>query len=188
MQGAVASPPGDAAGWFWSVDCVEGCSRVIPGGDFAFAPGRVDSPRPFTLGGGVNGVFPYVEGYVQLRRAPRNPAGVGARIGVPILRRWWHEHQLYARVDVPVGSDGVLLWNPGLVLHTGRSPNGENPGTFIGVVQAVGLQTGSGPSFLVPSAGVVLGRSQRRTHGERIGPETKVFGFASVSVRFSRRD
>lgn len=185
VQGSLASPPGDAAGWFWSLDCAQDCNHPIPGGDASFAYGHAGASRPFTLGVGLNGVYPYLEGYVQLSRSERYPAGVGARVGIPMLS--WHQHQLYARVDVPVARDVTVLWNPGIVYHTGNSPNGENPGRFLGLVQAVGVQAGSGPIRLVPSAGVVWGRASRESYGEAIGPESRFFGFGAVSLQFSRR-
>lgn len=184
-QGALASPPGDAAGWFWSADCAQNCSHRVPGGDAGVAYGHTGGRAPFTLGLGVNGVLPYLEGYVQLRHSDHLPAGVGARVGIPV--GGWHQHQVYARVDVPVSRDVVLLWNPGVVYHTGASSNGENPGTFLGLVHAVGFQAGAGPIRLVPSVGVVWGRAERQSYGRTIGPETQVFGFGAVALQFARR-
>jgi hypothetical protein len=133
----------------------------------------------------LNGFFPYVEGYLQLGRSGTNPYGVGARLGIPLLGRW-SQHQLYARVNRSIGS-GVLLWNPGLLLHHGRSPNGENPGSLFGVVNGFGWQHGEGPVVLTPSVAVVFARAQRNSYGQRFS-ESTVFGTAGLSLTLRRRD
>lgn len=60
----MASPPGDDAAWFWSFDCAQNCDHLIPGGDFVFAyVPRTPASRPYSIGIGLNGVYPYAEGY-----------------------------------------------------------------------------------------------------------------------------
>ncbi len=186
-QATVASPPGDAAAWFWSFDCEQRCDHAIAGGDLAYAYGRgATSRRPYTVGAGLNGTFPYVEGYLQLDTSRTRPFGVGVRGGLPV--GGWMEHQVYARYDVKMTSGVRLLWNPGVLYHTGHSPNGENPGTFVGVVQGFGAAVGSGARVITPSVAVVWGRTARRSGATQIGPVSQVFGSAGLSVGFRRRD
>lgn len=140
MQGSVASTPGELAGWFWSLYCVQNCANPIIGVDLAYASGRaIESAQPYSIGGGVNGLFPYVEGYLQLDTARARPYGIGARIGIP----WygWSEHQVYARMDWRVRNRTRLLWNPGIVVHTGGSENGMSRGTFIFVSERHGVKS-----------------------------------------------
>ncbi len=187
MQAAVASPPGDAAAWFWSLDCTDQCNHAIPGVDLAFASGqRTASRTPFTIGGGLNGFYPYVEGYLQVDTTRARPFGIGVRAGIPISG--WMQHQLYARVDLVRTSSVRLLWNPGVVYHTGHSPNGSNAGTFLGLTQAFGAAIGAGSAVFTPSVSMVWGRTERRGFTSEAGTSSRLFGTASVSVTFRKHD
>lgn len=186
LQAAGSTPPGDLASWFWSFDCAEACNHPIVGGDLGVTYGwRLnDGPRAVTLGAGVNGVSPYVEGYAQLAAGPR-PFGVGARLGLPAWS--WRDHQIYARYDIPVGGESRVLLNPGVVIHEGRSPNGENTGSFLGVVQGVGLQIEGEYVSWTPAVAVVAGQSRRNRYGRRDGPVSSVFATASMGMTLHRR-
>lgn len=186
LQASVSTPPGDVAGWFWSFDCEERCDHPVPGGDAGVTYGwrPAGGPHGVALGLGTSGTHPYVDGYVQLGGG-RLPFGVGARGGVPIGS--WREHQLYGRVDVPLGADTRLLLDPALFLHEGRAPNGESPGRFVAFVQGVGLQIDHGSLAWTPAVALVAGRGERTSYGRRYGPERAVFATASVGVTWHRR-
>jgi len=149
-QASLAGRPGDDAAWFFILDCTNNCDRPIASGDVAMAYGvKSGSDVPFTIGAGLNGTFPYLEGYAQLGRG-KIPFGIGARAGIPLD---WAMHELYGRVDIPLSQWARLLWNPGVVYLTGNSPNGENPGSLTAISQGVGLQLGVGNFTFTPSFG-----------------------------------
>ena len=186
IQASVSTPTGPVTGWFWSFDCAEMCDHPVAGADLGFTYGVPAglAGRPVALGLGVNGMHPYVDAYVQLGKSTR-PYGVGARVGLPITG--WLEHQLYGRYDVRVGPTRRLLLNPAFFVHHGRAPNGESPGSFVAFVQGVGLLfEGDGVSF-TPGVALVAGRAERTSYGRRFGPETSVFGTASLGVTLHRR-
>src|SRR5215510_15366254 len=146
-QASLAGRPGDDAAWFFILDCTNNCDRPIASGDVAMAYGvKSGSDVPFTIGAGLNGTFPYLEGYAQLGRG-KIPFGIGARAGIPLD---WAMHELYGRVDIPLSQWARLLWNPGVVYLTGNSPNGENPGSLTAISQGVGLQLGVGNFTFTP--------------------------------------
>lgn len=185
VQGSVSSPPGDGAAWFWTLDCSENCDHAIGSVDAALTVGRA-SEHPFAVGVGVNGIlFPYVEGYTQLNRDTARAFGVGARVGIPVIG--WSSHQLYGRYDILLENGRRVLWNPGMFLHAGQSPNGENRGHFLAMVQAVGLEYRGERRTVVPAVALVVGRGDRERYGDDEGPFTTVFGAASMSVTFHRR-
>jgi len=184
LQGSITTPPGDEPAWFWSFDCAFQCDHAVGGFDAALAFGQTGR-TPFTVGAGVSGLlYPYVEGYVQLRSGAR-PYGVGARLGLPATG--WTEHQLYGRYDVRLGKGRRLLLNPGLFYHVGNSPNGENPGHFVALVQGVGLLLEGERTSVVPALSVAAGRGKRESYSQEIGPFNSVFAVASVNVTFHRR-
>jgi hypothetical protein len=184
LQGSISTPPGDEPAWFWSFECASECNRVIGGFDAAVAFGRTER-TPFTVGGGVSGLlYPYVEGYVQIGRGA-NPYGVGTRLGLPVTG--WTEHQLYGRYDVRLGNGQRLLLNPALFYHAGNTPNGDNPGHFVALVQGVGLLLEGERTSVVPALSVVAGRGEREGDGREISPFTSVFAAASISITWHRR-
>lgn len=184
IQASVASPPGDDAAWFWSFDCADQCNHAILGTDVVLAYGsRWKGGRVLTIGGGVTGFEPYVEAYTELS-ADRN-LGIGARTGLPRLGSWT-TRQVYLRSDWSLNHEYRFLWNPGIVHHSGRSPNGENPGSFLGVVNGFGIEAGAGPMTVTPSASLVWGRSQRNSYGEQFGPTHSLFVTAALSMGFRR--
>lgn len=184
LQGSVSSPPGDGAGWFWTLDCESGCDHAIGGVDALYTYGGTGE-TPYAAGVGVNGLFPYVEGYAQMGGDSARAWGVGARLGIPVIG--WSSHQVYGRYDFRLADGRRVLWNPGVFLHVGNSPNGNNPGHFLALVQGVGLELRGARSTLVPALTLVAGRGERENSVEQPGPFTTVFGAASVSVTFHRR-
>ena len=140
-----------------------------------------------SVGGGIDGLRPYAEVFHQLPVA--RPVGIGARLSIA-GRSNWKTYQLYMRSDFRLDDETRFLWNPGLFVHRGNSPNGENPGSFIGLVNGFGFASGSGPVTVTPSASVIWGRTQRKTYGEQIGPSQTVFvtGAISIGFREDRRD
>lgn len=185
VQGSASTQPGDAAAWFWSFDCADACNHPVIGGDMGVTYGWLPGggARAFTVGVGTNGTHPYVDGYVQLG-AGRQPFGLGARIGPPVTD--WREHQIYGRYDVRVGGTTRLLLNPALFVHEGRSPNGENPGSFLGFVQGIGLLLEGERVSWTPAVALVAGRARRTSYGQQVGPVRSVFGAASLGVTFHR--
>jgi hypothetical protein len=186
LQVSGSTPPGDLASWIWSFDCADRCNHSIVGGDLGFTYGwRPDhGPRAMAIGAGISGVSPYVDGYVQLAGGPR-PFGVGARLGLPALS--WHDHQLYARYDIPINHESRLLLNPGVFLSEGHSPNGQSSASFLGVVQGVGLQIEGEYVSWTPAVAVVAGQSRRDRYGSRDGPTSSVFATASLGMALHRR-
>ncbi|MGI8618104.1 MAG: hypothetical protein ACR2L6_03330 [Gemmatimonadaceae bacterium] len=186
LQAAISSTLGPETGWFWSLDCASACSYPVFGTDMGFTHGWPAgvAGRPAELGLGVNGLYPYVDGYVQLGSGVR-PFGVGARIGLPATS--WFEHQLYGRYDVRIDERTRLLLNPALFVHHGRAPNGESPGSFVAFVQGVGLLIEGERVSFTPALAIVAGRAERTSYGVRYGPERSVFGTISLGVTFHRR-
>jgi hypothetical protein len=178
------TPPGDAAAWFWSYDCASACDGAFAAVDVAFTRGHVPegSGRPFEIGAGLSGFYPYAHGYVQLRRGPR-PLGIGGRVALSPIG--WHEAALLFRHDVPLGSRARLLVVPTLFSHWGNSPNGANPGRLVAFAQGLGVAYRSGGVSLTPSALLVVGRVHRRSYGAKITAHT-LFGVFGFTARFGR--
>ena len=181
VQASIAAPPGDDAAWFWSYDCAQGCDHAIPAVELSYEHGWQRSRGVgYSVGVGLSGVYAFAEAYVQLGSSRGRPVGVGARVGNPFVS--WRQHQVYGRVDVPLAPGRRLLLNPGLFYHSGRSPNGENPGSFLGLVQGVGIEFDYGAMSIRPAAAIVWGRAERTSFGQRYGPTTRAFGTASLGV------
>lgn len=184
LQGSISSPPGDDVGWFYSLECAEGCDHSVLSPDVSWTYGSVED-SPYSIGVGVNGfLFPYVDVYSQIGGDTARAFGVGARLGVPVTG--WGNHQVYARVDVPMENGARLLWNPALFAHFGNSPNGENPGHFFALVNGLGLEQPGARATWVPAVALVVGRGERESYGNR-HTFTTVFGTASLSVTLHRR-
>lgn len=180
----VATPPGDAAAWFWTFDCAVGCDRTIPAVDVGFTHGHApEGPgRPFEVGAGLSGFYPYAHGYVQLAEGPR-PWGVGGRIGLSFSG--WTEASLHLRRDVVLGGATRLLLTPTLFWHGGNSPNGMNPGTFVAIAQGVGLEHRLDGVSVAPSVLLVVGRVDRSSYG-RATTENTAFAVLGLTARLGR--
>lgn len=186
VQAAIASRPGDEAAWFWSFDCANQCDRTVSGAEVITTYGLRGpdaSAARATIGIGLTGFSPTVEAYWRIGGAAARPYGVGARVA--IFDRWV-TYNVFGRADFAVRRDTRLLWNPGIVLHTGTSPNRSNDGTFLGLVQAVGFEGGEGPWRVRPSVSFVLGRAEHTSDGRRSGPATRGFATASIGVGYER--
>jgi hypothetical protein len=178
VQAATSTKPGDAIGWFFH-DCAR-CDIRIASGDVGITYGsqRGGDARPFAIGFGISGIYPYADGYLQLDTGP-TPAGVGVRAA--FLPRWV-QGQLYGRFDLPVGARARLLLNPAVFVQTGTSPNHRNPGTFLALVQGIGLLLEGDYVSLTPGVALVAGTG---SHEGESG--TRVFGTASMAVTVHRR-
>ena len=182
VQASASLPPGDDAGWFWSFDCAFNCNHAIVGGDVGVTYGWPGAKGGFALGVGTAGTHPYIDAYAQLSTG-RSPFGVGARLG-PFGN--WREHQVYARYDVRFNDRSRLLLNPALFIHEGESPNGANPGKFVGFVQGVGILFEGRNVSWTPAVALVAGRAERTSSGQKFGPSTSVFGAASLGMTLHR--
>ena len=182
FQMSVAPSPGDNAAWLWDFDCQENCNYAIVAPDVVVAVGRgTTSRRPFSVGGGLNGVFPYAEGYLQLDTSSHRPFGVGARVAAPLGGSTGY--QLYGRLDIPLNANSRILWNPGII-YTGNHGGSTND-HFLGLVQAVGLEKGAGPRVFTSSVSLVWGRSARNTNSIFVSKSSTLFG--TIAFSFSAR-
>lgn len=183
VRATLATPPGDVAGWFWSFDCAEGCSHSIIGTELEYSYGHVPAGggTPNELGLGLVGVFPFAHGYVQLGRG-RRPYGIGARVGVPLSG--WSEHQVFGRMDIPLGSDARLVLDPSVFLHRARTGNGQSYGHVLGLLGAIGLDATDGGTTLLPALTVGALEVERTRYGERDGPFWHPIAIVSVGLRW----
>jgi hypothetical protein len=180
----VSAPPGDAAAWFWTLDCASHCDHAIISPNVAIRHGRVPQSggRPYELGAGISGMFPYATGYLQLARGPR-PVGVGARVGIPFTT--WREDAIFARYDLSSGSTRVVL-APTVFLHSGSSPNGGNRGWFLAFAPALGLQHERSGVSVTTSLAPVLGHTKRsRSLGREVISGSAAFLVAGLSLSFA---
>ncbi|MCA1791144.1 MAG: hypothetical protein LC667_15195 [Thioalkalivibrio sp.] len=183
VQASAASPPGEGAAWFYNGDCYQ-CSAIPPAVEIGLEYGvRPGSGRAYSLGASINGFYPQLEGYLELHAAEQSASGIGARVGVPVWS--WTSHELYGRYDRVLGPRTRLLYNPAVGLHIGNSPNGENPGHMLMLVQGVGLQWESRNITVGPSAALVLGTGRRTSYGDPTSFST-AFGTISASLTFHR--
>jgi hypothetical protein len=183
-QLSVATPPGEDAYWFWSLDCHE-CNRPMPAVDLTVSHGWTGGPRSarFSLGAGVSGVHPFVEGYVQAPGSEALALGAGVRLGG---LGGWGEQLLFTRVDARLGSGAWLLLNPALFHYGGNSPNGENPGSFTALVQGIGLLLEGRRVDLAPYLSAVVGRGERESYGERMPSFSSTFLIGGVGFSWHR--
>ena len=158
------------------------CDHPVVGGDLSVAYGWPGAKGGFAFAIGTAGIHPYIDAYAQLGTG-RSPWGIGARLG---SFSNWREHQVYGRYDVRLGGRSRLLLNPALFIHEGESPNGANPGSFVGFVQGVGVLLEGRHVSWIPSIAVVAGRAERTSYGDRFGPTTSVFGTASLGMTLHR--
>jgi hypothetical protein len=180
LTASASAPVGDAAGWFYSLDCVERCSDQVlgVGGEVSYGWERAIGGRPTSVAVGTSGVYPYVDGFVQLREGGA-PFGAGARIGMPGPS--WGEYQLYARLDVPLGRSTRLLLDPGLFMLAGSSPNGANDGSIIAFVQGAGLDFDLGGFGITPAVSLVAGHAQHSVAGRAAERGAAFFPVASIA-------
>ncbi len=185
IQASVTSPPGDDAAWFWSL-CADHCDHAIAAPDINLGYGFVSATGPTgAVSLGISGTFPYVDGYLQLGKRERAAEGLGVRVGLPL--GGWNEHMVYGRIDRPLGRHQRLLLNPGIFYHGGNSPNGENPGTFLGLSQGFGLLFEGTHASFAPGVTLIVARVDRSSYGQTVASDWTGFAVFSASVMFHRR-
>jgi len=187
LQASSGTSVGAPAGWFFSLDCEANCDTKTIGADVGLTYGWPNAlgGRPASLGVGTSGLFPYAEGYVQLATG-RVPFGVGARFGLPLWS--WRQHQLVARVDVPLGGDDTrLLLDPGLFVYEGNAPNGENGGHIVAFTQAVGVVFRGAVADFTPAVTLVAGHARHESSAFPAEAGRTTFATVSMGVTFHRR-
>lgn len=185
-QGSAMSPPGEGAYWFWAADCV-GCNEWVPALYAEMTVGKVsaDGTRGHEFSAGFDAFSPFVGAYKQLGKSERSAYGIGGRVGLPLVS--WSTSQVYGRYDRILRPGQRLLVNPAVLLHWGNSPNGENPGHFVGLVQGVGLEEEGDRASFIPAVSVGLLHGERSSHGLPEGSFTTAFAAASVTVVLHRK-
>jgi hypothetical protein len=186
VQASTTTPPGEDVYWFSALDCYE-CNKPVTAlyTELTLGSASPDGARGNEFSAGFDGLMPFIGAYRQLAKSERSAYGIGGRLGLPIVS--WKSSQLYGRYDRLLAPGQRLLLNPALVLHWGNSPNGENPGHYVGIAQGVGMEfEGKSVSF-IPAASVVLLRGERSCYGTCDGPFTTAFATASVAVVFHRK-
>ena len=180
-QASSTTPPGEDAAWFWSAD------QSVPGLYAELTLGNVsaDGASGNELSAGLNAFSPFIGAYTQLGKSERSAYGIGGRLGIPVVS--WSSSQLYGRYDRILAPGQRLLLNPAVVLHWGNSPNGENPGYFLALVQGVGMEFEKDYVSFITAASVVLMGGDRSSYGQSEGPFTTAFATASIAVVFHRK-
>lgn len=169
---AATTPPGDEAAWFFGLYCSSSCNRPITGLSLAARVGMVpDAGRPFEVGLGWSGVFPYAEGFVQVTRTPR-PVGAGARLG--LSRGAWYEDVLFLAYDIDASPGYRLFATTSFFRHAGRTPNGDITGSLVALGQGIGADWNG----IATSAALVVGRTERDSYGARVTSPTAFLVFA----------
>jgi hypothetical protein len=144
-----------------------------------------DGARGTEVSAGLNAFSPFIGAYTQLGKGERSAYGIGGRLGLPVIS--WSSSQIYGRYDRLLAPGQRLLLNPAIVLHRGNSPNGENPGHFLALVQGVGVELEGRNVSFIPGGSLVLLRGDRSSYGQPEGPFTTAFATASVAVVFHRK-
>jgi hypothetical protein len=191
---SLSSPPNDDIAWLWGLYCRTDCSRPIPAValDYTFGVAP-DSGAAFEVGGGVNGVHPFLHGYVQAGRDRQRPWGAGVRIGAPFIhdrKLLRHEHQAFVRMDVRRRDDRALLISPTLYFVEERSGDqrvsGRDRRRLLTVVPAVGWETSTPQRRITYGVSPVLGWL---SFDDGLGTSHSRFDFfavLSVGVTFHR--
>jgi hypothetical protein len=185
-QVSAMSPPGEDAYSFWAEDCYR-CNKWIPGLYAEMTRGRVsvDGTRGHEFSAGIDAFSPFVGAYKQLGKSERSAYGIGGRVALPLVS--WNWSQVYGRYDRILRPGQRLLVNPAVLLHWGNSPNGENPGYYVGLVQGVGLEKeGDGASF-IPAVSVGLLHGARSSYSLPEVSFTTAFATASIAVVLHRK-
>ncbi|HEY0022890.1 MAG TPA: hypothetical protein VGB24_08270 [Longimicrobium sp.] len=185
-QGSAMSPPGEDAYWFWAYDCY-GCNGWVPGLYAEMTLGKVsaDGARGREFSAGFDAFSPFVGAYTQLAKSERSAYGIGGRLGLPLVS--WSTSQVYGRYDRILRPGQRLLLNPAVLLHWGNSPNGENRGHFVGVVQGVGIEEEGDRASFIPAVSVGLLSGKRAIDGLPENSFTTAFATASITVVLHRK-
>jgi hypothetical protein len=144
-----------------------------------------DGARAHELSAGFDALSPFVGAYKQLGKNERGAYGIGGRVGLPLLS--WSSSQVYGRYDRILRPGQRLLVNPAVLLHWGNSPNGENPGYYVGLVQGVGLESESDRDSFIPAVSVGVLHGEGSSYGESRGSFTTAFATASIAVVLHRK-
>jgi hypothetical protein len=185
-QASAMSPPGADAYWFWAFDC-DGCNQWIPGLYAEMTRGSVsaDGTRGHEFSAGMDAFSPFVGAYKQLGKSERSAYGIGGRVALPLIS--WNWSQVYGRYDRILRPGQRLLVNPAVLLHWGNSPNGENPGYYVGLVQGVGMQEEGDHASFIPAVSVGLLSGKRSSSGQPERSFTTAFATASLTVVLHRK-
>lgn len=185
-QASAMSPPGEDAYWFWAYDC-DGCNEWVHGLYAEMTLGNVsaDGARGHEFSAGLDGLVPFVGAYRQLGKSERSAYGIGGRVGLPLVS--WTTSQVYGRYDRILRPGQRLLLNPAVLLHWGNSPNGENAGHFLGLVQGVGMEEEGEHASFIPAVSVGLLSGKRPSFGDSGGAFTTAFATASLTVVLHRK-
>jgi hypothetical protein len=185
-QASAMSPPGEDAYWFWAYDCYR-CNNWIPGLYAEMTLGNVsaDGTRGHEFSAGIDAFSPFVGAYKQLAKSERSAYGIGGRVALPLVS--WNWSQVYGRYDRILRPGQRLLVNPAVLLHWGNSPNGENPGYYVGLVQGVGMEEEGDHASFIPAVSVGLLSGKRSSYGQSGGPFTTAFATASLTVVLHRK-
>ena len=181
---ALSGRVNDETGWLYSFECAEDCEHEIPGIDAAVSYGwpRTIAGLPGTVSLGMNGIYPYADAYLQIGGGSV-PFGVGGRVGLPLTG--WAEHQVYGRLDVPLGDRARLLLNPAFFALTGHSRSSR--GSLVAFVQGVGLEIDAGRVSFTPAVSLVAGRVERVRSGSGAERGPAVFPTASLGISLHRK-
>lgn len=180
----LATPPGDDAAWFWALDCDAACNQWLlsPAASLTVGVGSADGAPAYEIGLGTSGIYPHVEGYVQIRQGSR-PLGVGVKVGVS---RWaWYQDAVFLRYDVPLRDGYRLLFVPTLLRHAGS--NDTTRGSFTALAAGFGLDRRTGGASWTLSVVPVVGATRRKSQGLAPAPTSveSQTGFVAVSLRLA---
>ena len=169
IAAVAATPPGDAASWFFSIYCTSGCNRAMftPAVSFLYGTAGADGVGRAEYGFGINGVVPYIEAYRRVDGGTGRAFGFGARAGALDESR---QGQLYARIDLRRNGDRTTFLNPTWFGHFYRDQWFQAVGTAIGTEEVDGAS-----SSLTLAVTPMLGWARRG----RYAPEAERSAFSA---------
>ena len=172
------TPPGDAASWFWSFDCVSNCNHasVAPA---LFVRAGVGEARPRgELGLGVGGTSVYVEGYGLLSDPDARAWGLGGRLSLPPQ---YGASEVFARINLRESEERTLFLNPTYAVH---AADGRQFHAFFLAIGTHEEDDGGGMTLALTPAVSYTRRPDAYGAGEREAWSAFVVLSGSYSVRF----